>query len=101
MNKLHFIFATFLGTILLLSSGLANSKSTQTDLQDVTIPKGYESLFNEISNIMKKYPGASDRFRVFDRKTNMGDDKQKSSFRACCEWACKEPRCECTKLCLE
>lgn len=102
MNKIHFIFATFLTILLLSSSGWVNAKDqVQTKTQEATIPKGYEGLFGEISDVMKKYPGAADRFRIFDRKSNAGETIRSGSFHACCEWACDEPRCACTKQCLE
>lgn len=94
------VTAMLLFLLPVLSESASLEEKPSTKKAESTLPVGYEKLFGELADVMKKYPGAAERFHILDTKEKK-DATPKSSFHACCEWECKSPGCSCMKQCLE
>jgi hypothetical protein len=94
--------------LLLLVPAFADSAGDQKSAAQPAsdIPKGYEKLFGELADLMKKYPGAAERFHILDTKGTPTPTKgtptpKAGSFHACCEWSCSSRPCTCVRQCPE
>lgn len=101
--KLRLFFSTVIAAAFLAGTPLAFAQQqAQSKLEEATSPEGYEALFRDLAEVMRKYPGAGKRFSIVDEEP--GKPSPASVHRMCCKWGCPHPvptnpGCGCIRQC--